>query len=74
MKYKSEKDFMVKQLKDLIAKTQGAINLIDNSPTHFARNKMLGLCQKLGYMLQRVSNWTDETGENESNQDSDISE
>jgi len=70
-KYENEKDFMVKQLKDSMAKTQGAINLLDNSATHFARNKMLGLYQKLGYILQRVSNWTED---NESNQDSDISE
>jgi len=68
-KYKNEKDFMVKQLKDSMAKAQGAINLIDKGGTYFARNKMLGIYQKLGYMLQRVSNWTD----NENNQDSDIS-
>jgi len=69
-KYENEKDFMVKQLKDSMAKTQGAINLLDNSSTHFARNKMLGIYQKLGYMLQRVSNWTED---NESNKNSDIS-
>ena len=73
-KYKSKKDFIEKQLKDSLAKTQGAINLIDNSSTHFARNKMLGLYQKIGYILQTVNSWEslegDVEGDNESNQDS----
>ena len=73
-KYKNKKDFIEKQLKDSLAKTQGAINLIDNSSTHFARNKMLGLYQKIGYILQKINAWDtlegDFEGDNESNKDS----
>jgi len=59
-KYKNKDDFVIKQLKDTLAKIQGAINLIDNSPTHFARNKMLGIYQKVGYILHKVSQeWED---------------
>jgi len=69
-KYKNREDFINKQLKDLMAKTQGAINLLDNSATHFARNKMIGLYQKLGYIYQQINNWDT----NENNQNSNIPE
>jgi len=66
-KYKSKKDFIEKQLKDSLAKIQGAINLIDNSSTHFARNKMLGLYQKIGYILQKINSWESLEGDVEEN-------
>lgn len=69
-KYNDKNDFVNKQLKDAMAKIQGAINLLDNSASHFARNKMIGLYQKLGYILQQINNWP----ENENNKDSNISE
>jgi hypothetical protein len=62
--YKNKEDFIIKQLKDTLAKIQGAINLIDTSTTHFARNKMLGVYQKIGYILQKVSQDWQETNEN----------
>ena len=67
-KNKDKKDFLIRQLKDSMAKAQGAINLIDNSPSHFARNKIFGLYQKLGYILQSVSGWEDwDSDENNKN-------
>lgn len=56
-KYKNKDDFIIKQLKDAMAKIQGAMHLLDNSATHFARNKMLGVYQKLAYIFQKVSEW-----------------
>lgn len=72
-KYKDKEDFINKQLKDSMAKIQGAINLLDNSASHFARNKMVGLYQKLGYILLQINNWN-ESKENENDQNSGVHE
>ena len=68
--YKDRDDFINRQLKDSMVKVQGAINLLNTNAVILSRNKMLGLYQKLGYILQQINNWED----NENNNDSNVSQ
>lgn len=54
MSQKMDKDFVVKQLKDTMAKVEGAKNLLNNGKIPIAANKLLGISQKLGYIIGRL--------------------
>jgi len=49
-------EFVIKQLKDSMAKVEGIKNLLNNGKIPLASNKLLGLYQKLGYIISRLEN------------------
>ncbi|MFW6129639.1 MAG: hypothetical protein ACOC56_00555 [Atribacterota bacterium] len=46
-----DKSYITKQLKDTMAKVEGAKNLLNNGKIPIAANKLLGISQKLGYIV-----------------------
>ena len=60
----TEKDFAIKQLKDTMAKIEGVKNLLNNGKILLAHNKILGIYQKLGYIIGQLEK--DESDTNKS--------
>jgi len=62
--------FLKKQLTELLTKMSGAMNLIDSGSVILARNKMLGIKQKIGYIyntFETIHNDSKEVKESEDN-------
>lgn len=50
-----EKEFFDKQIKETIAKVHGTLNLLKNGKFVIVRDKLVGISQKLEYILKRIN-------------------
>ena len=49
--------FVKKQIRETMIKVRGALNLIEDNKPIFARNKILGINQKLGYIYNQMEEY-----------------
>lgn len=59
---------IIKEVKDMMAKIEGSLNLLRQSPDIITYNKLLGMRQKWGVFLQKLigPDSADESSENSS--------